>query len=173
MLDGSSDFEQELPPDYCDTPELQAAWRRVEAFDASQPVCEKLADLAKTLVRVAEIILAEQSPSLSWAQFELEKLQERVKSMSPAASRPEFERLTEETLSSILSEPKLHAAYDAASSMEMLEIVAPQIEALRGEGERNPLSDDERRQLAKLDDLRATLDEEVCNGFRRLRSFDS
>lgn len=110
-MDGSSDFEQEVPPDFCDTPELQAAWRRVEAFDASQPVCEKLADLAKTLARVAEI--------------------------------------------------------------RMLEIVAPQIEALRAQGERNPLSDDERRQLAKLDDLRATLDEEVCNGLRRLRSFDS
>jgi len=76
-------------------------------------------------------------------------------------------------LSSILGEPRLHAAYDAACSMEMLEIIAPQIEALRARDERSPLSDDERRHLATLDDLRAMLNEEIGNGIRRLRSIDS
>jgi hypothetical protein len=161
-----------LPPDDRDTHEYQAVWRRVEAFEASQPVSEKLCCLIATLSRVAEIIDAEESTSLSWARARLETWRERVRDMPPSTSRAEFALLDKETLSFILGESTLHAAYDVATGMESLEIVVSQLAALKAQDEQSPLPDDERRHMAMLEELRATLDEEVRSGLRRLRSCD-
>jgi len=124
------------------------------------------------LARMAEIIDAEDSASLNWARAQLEVLRERVRDMPPPTSRAEFELLDKETLSFILGEPTLHAAYDVATGMETLEIFAPQLETLRAQGERRLLSDDELRHTAVLEELRATLDDEIRSGLRRLRSLD-
>ncbi|HUY87266.1 MAG TPA: hypothetical protein VMV10_00885 [Pirellulales bacterium] len=121
---------------------------------------------------MAEIIDAEDSASLNWARAQLEVLRERVRDMPPPTSRAEFELLDKETLSFILGEPTLHAAYDVATGMETLEIFAPQLETLRAQGERRLLSDDELRHTAVLEELRATLDDEIRSGLRRLRSLD-
>ena len=167
-----SDFELGLPPDFCNTPELQAAWRRVEAFDASRPVSEKLAGLLGTLGRMAQLLDAEQSASLDRTRAQLDAWQKRVRDMPPDASRAEVELLDKQTLSFILGEPALHAAYEAASGLEMLEIVVPQLAALKSQAQRSPLSADERRHLGVLKKLRATLDEQVRDGLSRLRSPD-
>ena len=165
-------FEPGGPPEYCDTPELQAAWRRVEAFDASQAVSAKLSQLSVTLARMAEIMDSEQSAPLNWARAQLETWRERVRDTPPSTSPAEFELLDEQALSFILGEPALHAAYDVANGREMLEIVALQLAALPSRGEQGPLSPDDLRHKGVLKELRATLDEQVANGLRRLRSHD-
>lgn len=166
------DFEQGAPPDYCDTPESRAVWRRVEAFAVSQSVAEMLADLTETLARMAEIIDAENASSLSWTRVELETWLKRVRSMSASTSRAEFNLLDAEALSFFLGDPTVRAAYDTASSMESLEIVVSQLAALQAQDEQSPLSADEFCHKQALEDLRATLDEEVRDGLRRLRSHD-
>lgn len=166
------EFEHGALPDHCDTPESRAVWRRAEAFAISQPVAEKLADLVETLARMAMIIDAEVAASSSWARVELETWLNRVRGMPPTTSRAELKLLDAEALSFFLSDPKLHAAYDAASSMETWEVIAAQLEVLRVQAEQHRLSDDERRHMALLEELRAMLDEEVRNGRSRLRSLD-
>jgi hypothetical protein len=167
-----SDIEPEPQSDDRDTHENQAVWRRVEAFEASQPASEKLVHLAATLARMAEIIDAEDAASMAWARARLDKWLERVRRMPPSASRAELELLDQETLSFILGDRTLHAAYDVANGMEALEVIVAQLEALRVQGERRLLSDDERERLAALEELRATLDEEVRDGMHRLRTLD-
>lgn len=92
--------------------------------------------------------------------------------MPSSMSRADFELLDKEALSFILGERTLHAAYDVASGMEALEVIAAQLEVLRVQGERRLLSDGERERLAALQELRATLDEEVRDGMHRLRSLE-
>lgn len=110
------EFEHGAIPDHCDTPESRAVWRRAEAFAISQPVAEKLADLVETLARMAMIMDAEVAASSSWARVELETWLNRVRGMPPTTSRAELKLLDAEALSFFLSDPKLHAAYDAASA---------------------------------------------------------
>lgn len=171
MCEGS-DFESDSPPDDRDTPECQAVWQRVEAFETSQPISEKLSRLIATLARMAEILDAEDLASLSWARARLDSWRERVRRMPSSMSRADFELLDKESLSFILGERTLHAAYDVASGMEALEVIAAQLEVLRVQGERSLLSDGERERLAALQELRATLDEEVRDGMHRLRSLE-
>jgi hypothetical protein len=80
--------------------------------------------------------------------------------------------LNDEALSYVLSEPKLFAAYDVAMSLESLEVVTPQLDALRAEGEQRPISDGERQLRKVLEDLAAMLNEAVRDGLRRLHATD-
>jgi hypothetical protein len=80
--------------------------------------------------------------------------------------------LNDEALSYVLSEPKLFAVYDVAMSLESLEVVTSQLDALRAEGEQRPISDGERQLRKVLEDLAAMLNEAVRDGLRRLHATD-